>query len=168
MKSKKGIELAINTIVMLILGLGILSVGIFFLTKIGFESNDMMKWIEQNKDDLLKERLCAQDTLQRGVCIYPNNPIEAPKTNKGVLITIYNIFGEDITKINVKQTNSDQCEDLESLGVGLEDVEISPGEEYTHYVALRKETEGVCTFKVELIGSKNNIFRTDSFSFIVE
>jgi hypothetical protein len=153
---------------MLILGLGILSVGIFFITKIGSESNDLIKWVEQNKDDLLKERFCAQDTLQRGVCIYPNNPIEAPKTNKGVLITIYNIFGEEITGINVKQTNLDQFTDLESLGVGLENVEISPGEEYIHYVALRKETAGVCTFKVELIGSGNKIFRTDSFSFIVE
>jgi len=168
MKSKKGIELAINTIVMLILGLGILSVGIFFLTKIGSESNDLMKWIEQNKDDLLKERFCAQDTLQRGVCIYPNNPIGEPKVNKGVVITIYNIFGEDITEINVEQTNQDQCTDLESLGICLENVEISPGEEYTHYVALRKETAGVCTFKVELIGADSSIFRTDSFSFIVE
>jgi len=168
MKSKKGIELAINTIVMLVLGMSILAVGLFFLTRIGTQSNDMMKWIERNKDDLYKQRFCAQDTIQRGVCIYPNNPIGSPKTNKGILITIYNIFGEDIKKINVIHTNGEQCNDLENLGVGLEDVEISPGGEYTHYVALRKETKGICTFKLEIIGSGNTIFRTESFSFTVE
>ena len=165
MESKKGIELAINTIVMLILGMSILAVGLFFLSSIGTQSNEMMKWIEQNKGQILKERFCAQDTLQRGICIYPNNPIGSPKVNKGIVMTIYNIFGEDIKEINVENTND--CEDLQHLGVGLKSVEISPGEEYNHFVALRKETAGVCTFKVEIKGATNT-FITDSFSFVVE
>jgi len=151
---------------MLILGIGILSVGLFFLTKIGSESNDMIKWVEQNKGEILKERFCTQDTIQRGVCIYPNNLIESPKVNRGVIITIYNIFGENIKEINIENTND--CQDLEHLGIGSESVDISPGEEYNHFIALRKKTAGVCTFKVEIKGAGDTTFITDSFSFTVK
>lgn len=148
--NKTGIELAINTIVMLILGLAMLGIVISLVTNIGEGGSELIAASEKEKNELIASARCSNDLQRNGICVYPQvREIDKGET-ASYLIWVSNIFGEEIDNIVIKNTT--ECQNLKGLfqeenGFIIPD-NIPVGEDLQVFPVFSSESN--CSFKVDI------------------
>ena len=162
---KKGIELAINTLVMLILGIAILGIVIWLVTSIGNGGQDLIEVNSRMQNDLISESRCTTSLQSSGICVYPRSQTVVQGETAAYLIWVSNIFKDDITEIVVSKTSG--CSDLKGLySEGDEFViteTIKPGEESKIFPAFVNPNAETCAFKVEVKDAGGITLATETF-----
>ncbi|MDK2907939.1 MAG: hypothetical protein PWQ87_397 [Candidatus Woesearchaeota archaeon] len=162
--NKTGIELAINTIVMLILGLAMLGIVISLVTNIGEGGSELIEASEKEKNELIASARCSNDLQRNGICVYPQvREIDKGET-ASYLIWVSNIFGEEIDKIVIKNTT--ECQNLKGLFQEEGNDFIIPdnipvGEDLKVFPVFSSESK--CSFKVEVITTGREKVATETF-----
>lgn len=161
--NKTGIELAINTIVMLILGLAMLGIVISLVINIGEGGSELIEASEKEKNELIASARCSNDLQRNGICVYPQvREIDKGET-ASYLIWVSNIFGEEIDNIVIKNTT--ECQNLKGLfqeenGFIIPD-NIPVGEDLQVFPVFSSESN--CSFKVEVITTGGKTVATETF-----
>lgn len=163
--NKTGIELAINTIVMLILGLAMLGIVISLVTNIGEGGSELIEASEKEKNELIASARCSNDLQRNGICVYPQvREIDKGET-ASYLIWVSNIFGEEIDNIFIKNTT--ECQNLKGLFQEGNDFNfiipdnIPVGEDLQVFPVFSSESN--CSFKVEVITTGEETVATETF-----
>ncbi|MDI3473803.1 MAG: hypothetical protein PWR30_126 [Candidatus Woesearchaeota archaeon] len=162
--NKAGIELAINTIVMLILGLAMLGIVISLVTNIGEGGSELIAASEEEKNELIASSRCSNDLQRNGICVYPKVQELDKGETASYLIWVSNIFGEEIAKIVI--TNTTECQGLKGLfktesGNFVIDDNIPVGEDLQVFPVFISESN--CSFKVDVITTEGETVATETF-----
>jgi hypothetical protein len=162
---RKGMELAINTIVMLILGIAILGIVIWLATTIGGGGEDMIEVTESTKEDLFSQQRCSSSLQSSGLCVYPRSQTVSKGETAAYLLWVSNNFQNNISKVEITKTS--ECSNLKGLysqedEFVIEDI-IKPGNDGKIYPAFVNPDAGTCSFKVEVRDSDNNVVATETF-----
>jgi hypothetical protein len=161
-------ELAINTIVILILGIAILGIVIGLVNKFGKQGMDAIKVTEEQKDRLVTDARCQSSLEGSGLCVYPKVNEVARGEAAPFLVWVSNNYREEVKEIVITSTSTtSECQDLK--GINFEDGEvvldekIKPGVKAKRYPAFVNPDAGTCSFKVEVRDSDNNVVATETF-----
>ncbi|MCP3686686.1 MAG: hypothetical protein GY861_28955 [bacterium] len=132
MKNKKGVELAMNFVVMIILSIIVLALGIFFINELMGDSTRLIDELGPETEAELNRMLTEEDIK---AAVYPQSP-EIPRNTQGQIgVGFINTDNDPTTfTIDIPEKNLDgykgnlQLKALFEIGVITEYKDIKPGE----------------------------------------
>jgi len=170
MKNKKGaIELSMSTIIVIILGVKLLTLGLMFIRGIFTQIEDMTKVTFEDADKQMRQYMSSGDNK---FYILGADTVMKPKSSQRTYVGIRNSGGVDEGFI-LKVSSADDKSDLKWIEAPKVAKQIPAGEYETIMINIKVPGEGAVAgetymYLIEAYTSNNEMYANDFLSITIE